>query len=82
MQSERDVQRGTPVAVDPAIETLFPKKQIDPTAYTLDELCEHSGYERAHTARKVKEAVSAGTWEQVHKVGASGRVMKAYRPKK
>lgn len=83
MQSERDVQHSDPVELEAALNELFPARVFDEVnALTVEELTERSHLAAAQTARKVKDAVAAGTWEQVYKHTPSGRVAKAYRPKK
>lgn len=82
MQPERDIQCGPPVEIDAAIDALFQRQEIDEDARTIEEIMARSGLSRAQTDRRMKDAVAAGTWEQVLKRGPSGRTVKAYRPKK
>ena len=65
-----------------ALRELFPKKIMDQSAYSIKELAEHSGLKDAQTYKRMDDAVNAGAWEQVWKVGDSGRIVKAYRPKR
>ena len=82
MLTERDVQRSDPLEIDNALAALFPAKVIDENALTSHEVAEKTGLGRSQAARKMQDAVVAGTWEQVFKHADSGRLSKAYRPKK
>ncbi len=82
MRQKRDVQRSDPPELSDALTALFPHRVVDQSAFTIEELLAYSNLGRAQTARRVKDAVIAGTWEEVFKVAGSGRMVKAYRAKK
>ena len=65
-----------------ALRELFPEKTLDQSAYSVKDLIIAGGLQHAQTSRKIEDAVREGTWEQVWKVGDSGRVVKAYRPRR
>jgi hypothetical protein len=68
---------------NPCIEQLTAgmKKDIDETASTIKELSEYLGFSPGETAKRAKDKVDSGEWEQVwKKVGV--RMVAAYRLKK
>lgn len=56
-------------------------REIDPDAESLDELCKATGYSLASVNVMARQKTQQGLWEQVWKIGPSGRWVHAYRRK-
>ena len=82
MLDERDTQRSDPLGIDAALELLAPKRVMDENALTIAELAAKIDMGVSAAEYRVRAGIEAGTWEQVFKRTPSGRVAKAYRPKK
>ena len=82
MRREQDIQCSSPLEIEKALSELFPVKVIDEGAKTIEEIASAVGMGRSQTERRMKDAVDAGTWEQVFKHADSGRLSKAFRPVK
>jgi hypothetical protein len=82
MLDERNAQRSDPLDIDAALALLVPKRVMDENALTIAELAAKINMGVCAAQRRVDVGIEDGTWEQVFKVASSGRVAKAYRPKK
>jgi hypothetical protein len=57
-------------------------KTFDQEAKSIDECLPYfGGLKRCSVERRLDEAITGGTWEQVWKRNPTGRIVKAYRPK-